>query len=136
MLRGVAGGDEAATAITSLTGDVTGTGPGAAATTLATAQPAVHTWALLQTFTSGVQLGATGLVSWGITSSFPAFKRTTTIVQTRLGDDSGFASIQGKLTTDANATTGLIAGALAALTTASITITDASGQVYRVPCVI
>lgn len=34
-----------------LTGDVTGTGTGSFAATLATAQPAVHTWALAQTFT-------------------------------------------------------------------------------------
>lgn len=34
------------------------------------------------------------------------------------------------------ATTGLIAGALAALTTASIVITDSTGQAYRVPCVV
>lgn len=35
-----------------------------------------------------------------------------------------------------NATTGLIAGALAALTTASIVIKDATGQSYRVPCLV
>ena len=58
MLKGVAGGDEAATAVTSLTGDVTGTGPGATATTLTTAQPAVHTWALKQTFTSTIDVNA------------------------------------------------------------------------------
>lgn len=38
-------------AITALTGDVTATGPGSVAATLATAQPGVHTWALAQTFT-------------------------------------------------------------------------------------
>lgn len=34
-----------------------------------------------------------------------------------------------------SAVTGLIAGALAALTTASITIKDSTGTVYRVPCI-
>lgn len=34
------------------------------------------------------------------------------------------------------ATTGLSAGALAATTNASITITDSAGQVYRIPCII
>lgn len=34
------------------------------------------------------------------------------------------------------ATTGLLAGALAALTTASIVIYDSTGQAYRIPCVI
>lgn len=42
----------------------------------------------------------------------------------------------GDLQTNANATTGLIAGALSALTTASLIIYDGSGQAYRVPCVI
>lgn len=37
--------------ITALTGDVTATGPGSAAATLATAQPGAHTWAATQTFT-------------------------------------------------------------------------------------
>jgi hypothetical protein len=34
------------------------------------------------------------------------------------------------------ATTGLLAGALAALTNATIVITDATGQAYRIPCII
>jgi len=34
------------------------------------------------------------------------------------------------------AVTGLVAGALAALTTASIVITDSAGQDYRIPCII
>lgn len=37
--------------ITALTGDVTASGTGSVTATLATAQPAVHTWALAQTFT-------------------------------------------------------------------------------------
>lgn len=71
MLRGVAGGDEAATAITSLTGDVTGTGPGATSTTLTTAQPAVHTWALKQTFNAGADIAKTVAIPAG--GSTPAF---------------------------------------------------------------
>jgi len=34
------------------------------------------------------------------------------------------------------ATTGLVAGALAALTTASVVIYDSTGQAYRIPCII
>lgn len=34
------------------------------------------------------------------------------------------------------AVTGLIAGALAALTNATVTMQDSSGQVYRFPCII
>lgn len=59
-----------------------------------------------------------------------------TLAKHQFKTGSSFALVQGKLQTDSNAVTGLIAGALSALTTASITITDASGQVYRVPCVI
>lgn len=70
----------------------------------------------------------------GATSSFPAFKRSTTTVQARLADDSAFTNVQGKITTDANATTGLVAGAFAALTTATIVLYDATGTAYAVPC--
>lgn len=45
-------------------------------------------------------------------------------------------SCKATLQTTANATTGLVAGVLAASTNASIVITDGSGQVYRVPCII
>lgn len=56
--------------------------------------------------------------------------------QVKLGDASAFAQIQGKLTTDVNATTGLGAGLLAATTNATVVIYDGSGQAYRVPCII
>lgn len=69
-------------------------------------------------------------------ASFPAIKRSTTIMQARLADDSAFGSFQGKLTTDTNATTGLTAGVLAATTNATVVIYDASGQAYRIPCII
>ena len=72
----------------------------------------------------------------GSTASFPAIKRSTTLLQGRLGDDTAFCGIQGKLTTDTNATTGLVAGALAGTTNASIVVYDASGQAYRIPCII
>jgi len=70
------------------------------------------------------------------TSAFPSLKRSSAVLQGRLADDSAFCQIQGILTTDTNATTGLGAGVLAALTNASITIKDASGQTYRIPCII
>lgn len=83
-------------------------------------------------------LSNAGIFALGATlaNTVPALKPSSAVLQARLADDSAFAQVQGKLTTDANATTGLGAGVLAALTNASITITDASGQVYRVPCVI
>lgn len=82
-------------------------------------------------------LTPSGLVQFlGSTSSFPALKRSATVLQARLADDSAFAPLQGALRTAANAVTGLTAGVLAALTNASIVITDASGQDYRVACII
>lgn len=72
----------------------------------------------------------------GTTSSFPALKVSSATLQGRLADDSAFTFVQAKLQTDTNATTGLTAGVLATLTNASIVIYDATGQAYRVPCVI
>lgn len=64
----------------------------------------------------------------GTTSSFPSLKRSTTILQARLADDSAFASLQGLLRTAANAVAETITP------DHTLVITDASGQAYRVPC--
>jgi hypothetical protein len=90
----------------------------------------------LRLLAAAVEIGNAVMVKWGTTSSFPALKRSSTVLQGRLGDDSAFAPLQGKLTTDTAATTGLGAGVLAALTNASITLYDSTGQAYRVPCII
>lgn len=67
----------------------------------------------------------------GISSSFPSLKRNTTTLQVRLADDSAFTALQGKLTTDTNA------AALAPPTTTHVlTLYDATGTAYRVPCLI
>jgi len=66
----------------------------------------------------------------GETASFPALKRSTTTLQARLADDSAFAPIQGKLTTD-TAYTGTVVAA-----TGYITIYDSTGTAYRVPCAV
>lgn len=77
-----------------------------------------------------------GLLIFGpATTSFPALKRSSASIQARLADDSAFTFIQGKLQTSVNATTGLVAGALAASTTASLVIYDATGTAYRVPAI-
>lgn len=79
----------------------------------------------------------TPMMRWsGATAAAVGIKRVSTTLQARLADDSGFAPFQGKLTTDTNATTGLGAGLLAATTNATVTVFDASGQAYRVPCII
>lgn len=48
---------------------------------------------------------------------------------------AAYAPVKGKITTDTAATTGLTAGVLSALTTASIVIYDSTGTAYRVPCI-
>jgi hypothetical protein len=66
----------------------------------------------------------------GTTNLFPALKRSSTTLQARLADDSAFAPIQGKLTTD-TAYTGTVVAA-----TGYITIYDSTGAAYRVPCAV
>jgi hypothetical protein len=66
----------------------------------------------------------------GTTSAFPAIKRNGTGIDIVLANDSGFAPIKGKLTTD----TAYAAGVPSA--TGYITIYDATGTAYRVPCTV
>ena len=65
----------------------------------------------------------------GTTNLFPSIKRSSTTLQARLADDSAFAPIQGKLTTETafNATT--------VTPTGFITLYDSTGTAYKVPCV-
>lgn len=65
----------------------------------------------------------------GTSASFPALKRSTTTLQSRLADDSAFAPIQGKLTTDTAFT------ATTVVPTGFITLYDSTGTAYKVPCV-
>lgn len=65
----------------------------------------------------------------GTTSSFPALKRSTTFLQGRLADDSGFCNVQGKLTTEANAVTETITP------DKTLTLYDAAGTAYKVAVV-
>lgn len=62
----------------------------------------------------------------GDTSSFPALKRSSTILQARLADDSDFAPLQGKLRSNANAT------AETPTATHTLRIFDAAGTEYKV----
>ena len=66
----------------------------------------------------------------GTTSSFPALKRSSTTLQARLADDSAFASVQGKLTTD----TAYAAGDPS--TTGYLIVYDSTGTAYRVPALL
>jgi hypothetical protein len=66
----------------------------------------------------------------GTSSSFPAIKRSGTTLQARLADDTAFASVQGKLTTD----TAYAAGAPTA--TGYLVVYDSAGTAYRIPAVL
>ena len=65
----------------------------------------------------------------GTTNLFPSIKRSSTTLQARLADDSAFAPIQGKLTTETAFT------ATTVTPTGFITLYDSTGTAYKVPCV-
>jgi hypothetical protein len=65
----------------------------------------------------------------GTTSSFPALKRSSTVLQARLADDTDFAPLQGRLRIHQNAVSETITA------THTLTLFDAAGTAYKVPCV-
>jgi len=65
----------------------------------------------------------------GSTTSFPALKRNSTVLQSRLADDSDFAPLQGQLRIHQNAVSEMI------VATHTLTLFDAAGTAYKVPCV-
>jgi hypothetical protein len=64
----------------------------------------------------------------GTSASYPAIKRSSTTLQSRLANDSAFAPIQGKLTTDTAFTSGAITD------TGYIVLYDSTGTAYKVAC--
>ncbi len=68
----------------------------------------------------------------GITADFA----TDGVLKIRDRPNSAPGTLKATLQTATNATTGLTPGVLAASTNASIVVTDGSGQVYRIPCII
>jgi hypothetical protein len=65
----------------------------------------------------------------GGTTSFPALKRDSTVLQARLANDSGFCPLQGQLRIHQNAVSETITA------THTLTLFDAAGTAYKVPCV-
>lgn len=61
------------------------------------------------------------------TTGFPALKVSTSTLQVRLGNDSAFTNIQGKLTTDTAYTAGML------VPTGYIVLFDSNGTAYKVP---
>ena len=65
----------------------------------------------------------------GSTSSFPALKQSSTVLQARLADESAFAPLQGQIRIHQNAVSETITA------THTLTLFDAAGTAYKVPCV-
>ena len=65
----------------------------------------------------------------GTDANFPALKRSSTVLQSRLADDSDFAPLQGQLRIHQNAVSETITA------THTLTLYDAAGTAYKVPCV-
>jgi hypothetical protein len=65
----------------------------------------------------------------GTTSSFPALKRDSTALQARLANDSDFCPLQGQIRIHQNAVSETITA------THTLTLFDAAGTAYKVPCV-
>ena len=77
-----------------------------------------------------LQMTGNRLAFNGTTSAFPAIKRNGTGIDIRLADDSAFAPVKGKLTTDTAYTATVVTP------TGFLTLYDSTGTAYRVPCVV
>jgi hypothetical protein len=86
----------------------------------------VNTYVTIRRTVGDVVVSLGRLIFGDSTSSFPALKRSGRTLQVRLGDDSGFAPIQGKLTTD----TAFASGTVTA--TGHLTLYDSTGKAYIV----
>jgi hypothetical protein len=78
---------------------------------------------------SGVVVYASLLQFGGTTSSFPALKRSSTVLQARLANDSDFCPLQGQIRIHQNAV------AETPTATHTMTLFDAAGTAYKVLCV-
>jgi hypothetical protein len=84
----------------------------------------------LRPFSTGNVIVHSGLLKFhGVSASFPALKRSSTVLQARLANDSDFCPLQGQLRTHANAVTETITA------DKTLTLYDAAGTAYKVPCV-
>lgn len=65
----------------------------------------------------------------GVTSSFPALKQSSALMQVRLADDSAFTYIQGQIRTHANAVAEVV------VPTHTLLVYDAAGTGYKVTAI-
>lgn len=111
--------------ITALTGDVTASGSGSVAATLATSQPAVHTWALGQTFTVAPTFtdasGSRTALGLGALSTVTPGTGVATFLTT-----PSSANFFSAITDETGS--GLVVGATAPTLTAPVTLTGVAGS--------
>jgi len=65
----------------------------------------------------------------GTSNAFPALKRNSAAIEARLADDSAYATLRGKITTEAAAVSETITP------NKTLTLYDVNGTAYKVPCV-
>lgn len=94
-------------------------------------------WTIIGSQSTGSGTSGDIIFQTGGTGAGATVQNTATTALTIKGATQAVTIASGKSLVLGNAaTTGLTAGVLAAITNASIVITDSTGQAYRVPCII
>lgn len=94
-------------------------------------------WTLIGSLPTGTGTSGDIIIQTGVKTGSGTTQGTPTTALTIKGETQAITIASGKaLVLGNNATTGLGAGILAALTNASIVISDGTTQAYRIPCII
>lgn len=94
-------------------------------------------WTLIGSLPTGTGTSGDIIIQTGVKTGSGTTQGTATTALTIKGETQAITIASGKSLVLGNAaTTGLTAGVLAALTNATIVITDSTGQAYRIPCII
>lgn len=94
-------------------------------------------WTFIGSLPTGTGTSGDIIIQTGVKTGSGTTQGTATTALTIKGETQAITIASGKsLVLGNSASTGLAAGVLAALTNASLVITDASGQAYRIPCII
>lgn len=102
-----------------------------------TSNTAGQNWTIKGSRSTGSGASGDIIFQTGGTGAAATVQNTSTTALTIKGATQAIVVASGKTFQLGNAaTTGLAAGVLAALTNATIVITDSTGQAYRIPCII
>lgn len=94
-------------------------------------------WTLIGSLPTGTGTSGDIIIQTGVKTGSGTTQGTPTTALTIKGETQTVLIASGKqLQLGNSAVTGLAAGVLAATTNATITLTDSTGQVYRIPCII